>query len=185
MSGHKTQEQPPPPTTFSFGELHSPKNSPDLHTSPSLRYTPNPNLNQKKHVQSSQFKGKGKANGEPRNPRMGKLLQKEDHSNLRHHYRRDQSNPNSHHGLVRGGTEESLESHISAHLENLDERLPYTIGPSLVQLAQPMVELLVRQNVKKGESDSGLEGASLKIKGANLGRLKPTRHTHGRENVGG
>ena len=78
-----------------------------------------------------------------------------------------------------------MESHISAHLEKLDEQLPSTIGPSLVQLAQPMVELLVRQNVKKEESDSGLEGASLKIKGANLGRLKPTRHTHGKENVSG
>ena len=78
-----------------------------------------------------------------------------------------------------------MESHISAHLEKLDEQLPSTIEPSLVQLAQPMVELLVRQNVKKEESDSGLEGASLKIKGANLGRLKPTRHTHGKENVSG
>ena len=114
---------------------------------------------------------------------MGNLLQREDHSNLKHHDRRDQSNPNLHHGLVRGGTDESLESHIFVHPGKLDEQLPSIIKPRLVQLAQPMVELPVKQIVKKGESDPRLEGASLKIKGANLRRLEPTRHTHGAENV--
>ena len=185
VSSHTSLEQPPPPIAFSFGEPHSPKNSPNIKFSSSPKHAPNPKLILNKHGQRNQLKGKGETIGEPRNTGMGNILQREDHSHLKHHDRRDQSNPNSHHGLVRGRTDEGLEPHFSAHAGEPEEQLSPSLGPSLVQLAQPLVELPNRQAIKKGELDPGLERASLKIKGANLGRLKPTRHSVGEEDVRG
>ena len=171
VSGPTSLEQHTPPIAFSFGEPHSPKNSPNINFSLSPKHAPNPKLTLNKHGQ--------------RSTGIGNILQGEDHSHLKHHDRRDQSNPKSHHGLVRGRYDEGLEPHLSTHAGEPEERLSPSLGPSLVQLAQSLVELPNRQAFKKGESDPGLERASLKIKGANLGRLKPTRHSVGEEDVRG
>ena len=171
VSGQTSLVQQPPPIAFSFGEPHSPKNSPNINLSPSPKHAPNPKPNLNKHGRRSSG--------------MGNILQGEDHSHLKINDRRDQSNPNPHHGLVRGRSDEGLEPHISTHKGEPEKRLPPSVGPGLVQLEQSLVELPNRQAFKKGESDSGLEGTSLKIKGANLGRLKPTRHSVGEEDVRG
>ena len=127
VSGNTSLEQPPPPIAFSFGEPHSLKNSPNIKFSSSPKHAPNPKLILNKHGQH--------------NTGMGNILQAEDYSHLKHHNRRDQSNPNSHHGLVRGRSDEGLEPHLSVHAGEPEERLSPSLGPSLVQLAQPLVEL--------------------------------------------
>ena len=185
VSGHTSLEQPPPPVTFSFGEPHSPKISPNPKFSSSHTHAPNPKLSLNKHGKRNQLKGKGEAPREPRNSGMGDILQREDHCHLKQHDRGNQSKPNPHHGLFRGRTDDGLEPHFSTHAGEPEEQLSPSLGPSLVQLAQPLVELPNRQAIKKGELDPGLERASLKIKGANLGRLKPTKHSFGEEDVCG
>ena len=93
VSGHTSLEQPSPPIAFSFGEPHSPKKSPNIKFSSSPKHVPNPKLILNKHGQRNQLKGKGETIGEPRNTGMGNILQREDHSHLKHHDRRDQATP--------------------------------------------------------------------------------------------
>ena len=61
---------------------------------------------------SLKLKGKEKALKDPGNPRMGNLLQGENHSPFRYHDKRNQSNPNSHHGMVRGRPDEGIKPHL-------------------------------------------------------------------------
>nr|POE60831.1 hypothetical protein CFP56_39843 [Quercus suber] len=100
MSSYTSLKQSPPLIAFSFGEPHSLKNTPNPNISVSPKHAPNPKSKQNKHGQSNQLKGKGKVTRKPRNTGMGNLLQREDNCHLKNHDRRDQSNPNLHHGLV-------------------------------------------------------------------------------------
>lgn len=82
------------------------KKSLSQHTQNKAQGSKNPSL---------KLKGKEKALTDPGNPRMEDLLQGEDHSPFIYHDKRNQSNPNSHHGMVRGRTDEGIEPHFPPH----------------------------------------------------------------------
>ena len=113
MPDERPLSQPPIPThtnsTLPDPSTHSTlpsqtKKSLSQHTQNKAHGSKNPSL---------KLKGKEEALKDPENQRMGNLLQGEDHSPFKYHDKRNQSNPNSHHGMVRGRTDEGIEPHSS------------------------------------------------------------------------
>jgi hypothetical protein len=135
---------------------------------------------------SSSTKGKGRTprHGPSRAAPMGNLPQRKDYGSSSNNDGAHQSHTNSHIGMVRPGTNDGMEEHLSSHKREPVSRNSPILRPGLASVDKPLVGVHDGSPCPKKSSDFSVEDATINITGANLVRIKPLGGTSRKEDVG-